>query len=125
MYRRCWPSPSLRSFATTAIKGVANLTVRITSDESNHYKLLVVGGGAGGATMANKFAGRLGANQVAVLDAAQKHYYQPGFTLVGGGMKSVDWTCREQKDVLSKNVKWIQQMANEFRCVAFSLFCKP
>jgi NADH dehydrogenase FAD-containing subunit len=36
---------------------------------NDHFKLVVVGGGAGGATIVNKFTPKLG--RVAVIDAAQ------------------------------------------------------
>ncbi|KAH7889732.1 FAD/NAD(P)-binding domain-containing protein [Phlebopus sp. FC_14] len=59
------------------------------------FKVVVVGGGSGGLTVANqifnrfKAAGKaLNPGDVAVLDAADYHYYQPGWTLVGAGLKS-------------------------------------
>ena len=42
------------------------------------------------------------------------HYYQPGWTLVGGGIKSVDFTTKPMKDVLPKNADWIQSKVVSF-----------
>ncbi len=38
--------------------------------EKDHYKLVIVGGGAAGATMSNKFASKLGKNRVAIIEPA-------------------------------------------------------
>lgn len=45
---------------------------------------------------------------------SQKHYYQPMFTLVGGGIKSLGSSYKSMKSVLPKNAKWIQEKAKEF-----------
>lgn len=57
------------------------------------FRVLVIGAGSGGLTVANqiynrfKAAGKpLNAGDVVVLDAADYHYYQPGWTLVGAGL---------------------------------------
>ena len=42
------------------------------------------------------------------------HYYQPGWTLVGGGIKSVDFTTKPMKDVLPKNADWIKSKVVSF-----------
>jgi len=78
------------------------------------YKLVVVGGGAGGCSTASKFAGKLGKGQVAVIEPNDMHYYQPGWTLVGGGIKSVDFTTKPMKDVLPKNADWIKSKVVSF-----------
>lgn len=44
----------------------------------------------------------------------QKHYYQPMFTLVGGGMKSLSQTYKPMSQVLPKNIEWIQEKASNF-----------
>ncbi|KAJ7219231.1 sulfide-quinone oxidoreductase, partial [Mycena pura] len=58
------------------------------------FKILVVGAGSGGLSVANqifdrfKAAGKaLKAGDVAIVDPADNHYYQPGWTLVGAGLK--------------------------------------
>ncbi|KPI93130.1 Sulfide:quinone oxidoreductase, mitochondrial [Papilio xuthus] len=74
-------------------------------------KLLVVGGGSGGCTIAAKFTKRLKKDSVIVLEPSSKHYYQPLFTLVGAGVKPVSSTCRSEKSVLPAAAKWIQDSA--------------
>lgn len=38
----------------------------------------------------------------------QTHYYQPMWTMVGGGMKTVEQSGRPMKDVLPTAADWIQ-----------------
>ncbi|KAI0212879.1 Sulfide:quinone oxidoreductase, mitochondrial [Lamellibrachia satsuma] len=75
---------------------------------TDSYKLLVLGGGTAGSTIASKFAKKLGKREVAVIEPSKTHYYQPMFTLVGGGLKDLDQTHKPTGDVLPKNCDWLQ-----------------
>ncbi|XP_016966902.1 sulfide:quinone oxidoreductase, mitochondrial [Drosophila biarmipes] len=82
--------------------------------ERQECQVLVVGGGTGGCAMAAKLSSRLGSNKVIVLEPEDKHYYQPMFTLIGGGMKRLDQSHRQMADVLPKKAKWVKEKAVEF-----------
>ncbi|KIM65215.1 hypothetical protein SCLCIDRAFT_113199 [Scleroderma citrinum Foug A] len=65
-----------------------------TTTTKDKFKVVVVGAGSGGLAVANqiywrfKDAGKsLNPGDIVVLDAAQYHYYQPGWTLVGAGLR--------------------------------------
>ncbi|XP_050714972.1 sulfide:quinone oxidoreductase, mitochondrial-like [Eriocheir sinensis] len=73
------------------------------------YKLVVVGGGAGGCATAAKFSSKLGQGSVAVIEPADMHYYQPMWTMVGGGMKNFKDSGRPMSQVLPKKADWIKQ----------------
>lgn len=88
----------------------SNLT--IARNVGHSCKVLVVGGGSGGCTIAAKLSKR--ERDVIVLEPSTTHYYQPLFTLVGGGMKTLSQTRRATKTVLPKNVKWIRSEVNGF-----------
>lgn len=75
---------------------------------------MVVGGGSGGCAVAAKFSRKLKKNELVIIEPAEKHYYQPMFTLVGGGIKKVDNTWKLMKDVLPKNSTWIKDSVEEF-----------
>ncbi|XP_064107561.1 sulfide:quinone oxidoreductase, mitochondrial-like [Macrobrachium nipponense] len=83
---------------------------------ANHksYKLVVVGGGAGGCATAAKFSSKLGKGQVAVIDPANMHYYQPMWTLVGGGMKTLEDSGKPMSEVLPKKADWIKEKVVSF-----------
>jgi len=52
---------------------------------TQHHTLLIVGGGAAGVSVANNMR-RVNANiDIALIEPSEKHYYQPGFTIIGGG----------------------------------------
>ncbi|XP_032690106.1 sulfide:quinone oxidoreductase, mitochondrial isoform X2 [Odontomachus brunneus] len=83
-----------------------------------HYscKILVVGGGTAGCTMAAKLSRKLNdPNQVIVLEPSDIHYYQPLFTLIGGGISSFKTARRNMKDVLPKNAKWVKDSVIGFQ----------
>ncbi|XP_050420881.1 sulfide:quinone oxidoreductase, mitochondrial [Adelges cooleyi] len=75
-------------------------------------QILIVGGGSGGCSMASKFA-KNGQN-VIVLEPNEMHYYQPLFTLIGGGMKTLSQARRPTKTVLPKSTTWIKDKVNAF-----------
>ena len=49
------------------------------------HQVLIVGGGTAGITVAARLL-RKGYTDVAVIEPSDKHYYQPMWTLVGGGL---------------------------------------
>ncbi|XP_057669982.1 sulfide:quinone oxidoreductase, mitochondrial [Diorhabda carinulata] len=74
-------------------------------------KILVVGGGAGGCSTAAKFARTLKKNELIVLEPSEYHYYQPLFTIIGGGTSTIQEARRKESDVLPKNCTWIKDKA--------------
>lgn len=84
----------------------------ITRNIQHSCKLLIVGGGTGGCTMAAKLSKY--ERDIIILEPSETHYYQPLFTLIGGGMKTLSQACRSTKSVLPKNVNWIQDKVNSF-----------
>ncbi|XP_017752581.1 PREDICTED: sulfide:quinone oxidoreductase, mitochondrial [Eufriesea mexicana] len=78
-------------------------------------KVLVVGGGTGGCSMAAKFADKYkDPNQVVIIEPNEIHYYQPMFTLIGGGIRSFKDSKKLMKDTLPKNAKWFQENVMSF-----------
>jgi sulfide:quinone oxidoreductase len=55
-----------------------------TNSSDGRHKVLIVGGGSAGLTLAARLR-RSGLPDVAVLEPSDSHYYQPLWTLVGGG----------------------------------------
>jgi len=88
--------------------------MRLSRNVLAQVKLAIVGGGCGGSAIAARFSRVLGSGQVAVIEPQKEHYYQPGFTLVAGGIMQLESLIREEKDVLPSRVKWIQSSVDEF-----------
>jgi len=64
-----------------------------------HHQILVVGGGAGGIAVARSLMKRRSKLDVAIVEPSDTHYYQPGFTMVGGGIFHKEMTARPEDSV--------------------------
>ncbi|MSS76592.1 MAG: NAD(P)/FAD-dependent oxidoreductase, partial [Methyloglobulus sp.] len=52
---------------------------------AQHFTLLIVGGGAAGVSVANNMRRQNPTITIGLIEPSEKHYYQPGFTIIGGG----------------------------------------
>jgi sulfide:quinone oxidoreductase len=77
------------------------------------HQVLIVGGGTGGLTVASQLLTRDDAPEVAVLEPSDTHYYQPLWTLVGGGVFDKEESARPMGEVMPKGATWIQDAAAE------------
>lgn len=83
---------------------------------AKHHQILIVGGGAAGITV----AARLRKVEhdipldIAIIDPAEAHYYQPAFTLVGGGAYDLADTRRDEAGLIPDGVTWIKEAATTF-----------
>ncbi|CAH1251892.1 SQRDL [Branchiostoma lanceolatum] len=82
--------------------------------EKKHYKLCIVGGGSAGIANGSKFGRKLGAGNVCIVEPSEVHYYQPMWTLVGGGVKNFTQSGKATADVMPQTVDWIKARAEEF-----------
>ena len=80
----------------------------------NKHQIVIVGGGNAGLSVASKLLLKNKQLDIAVVDPASKHYYQPAWTLVGGGVFDIKKTERNQSDVMPKGVKWIKEKVTGF-----------
>jgi sulfide:quinone oxidoreductase len=76
--------------------------------QKDGYKVLIIGGGAAGMTTASHYARKLPDSQVAVIEPSQAHFYQPLWTLVGGGFKDVKESMRPMAEVMPQGVDWLR-----------------
>ncbi|KAG0074570.1 hypothetical protein BGZ92_003317, partial [Podila epicladia] len=83
-------------------------------DRPSSYKVVVVGGGSAGLAVASTLSETLGKNAVAVVEPADVHYYQPLWTFVGSGLKTLDESKRAMKEVMPENAQWIKDSVASF-----------
>ena len=76
------------------------------------HQVLIVGGGTAGVTVAARLL-RKGYTDVAVIEPSDKHYYQPLWTLVGGGAAKASSSERSEASVMPKRAAWIRKFASE------------
>ncbi|MBY6241728.1 bifunctional protein tyrosine phosphatase family protein/NAD(P)/FAD-dependent oxidoreductase [Methylosinus sp. Sm6] len=78
------------------------------------YDVVIVGGGSGGIAAAASLLKRRPSLSVAIVEPADVHYYQPGFTLVGAGVFTPETTRRPTASVMPDKAKWVKQAVAEF-----------
>src|SRR5687768_1292110 len=82
---------------------------------SIHHQIVIVGGGTAGITVAARLVkGWFNRLDVAVVEPSDKHYYQPLWTLVGGGVVRKEVTARSEASVIPRKVTWIRDAVAEF-----------
>jgi sulfide:quinone oxidoreductase len=78
------------------------------------YDVVIVGAGAAGIAVAASLLSRKPGLDVAIIDPADVHYYQPGWTLVGAGVFAPEQTVRTMGSLIPRGVKWIKSAAAAF-----------
>lgn len=76
-----------------------------------HYKVVIIGGGTGGITVAAQLLRKSShfRQEILILDPAEMHYYQPLWTLVGAGVTSKKATGRKMESVIPDGAVWHQE----------------
>ena len=78
------------------------------------YDVVVVGAGASGIAVAAGLKHRMPGLEIAVIDPADTHYYQPGWTMVGGGIFDAEDTVRTMGSLIPKGVHWLKSAVAAF-----------
>lgn len=79
------------------------------------HDIVIVGGGTAGITVAAQLTkGWMNDTDVLIIDPSDKHYYQPAWTLVGGGAFRKEATERDESSVIPKRAKWFQDAVTAF-----------
>lgn len=79
-----------------------------------HHQVVIVGGGTAGITVAASLRRRAHNLDIAVVEPAAQHYYQPAFTLVGAGQYALEATRRPVESVMPRGVTLIRAAADTF-----------
>ena len=83
--------------------------------ENLHHQIVVVGGGNAGISVAAQLLRKNRKLDIAIVDPADKHYYQPAWTLVGSGVFNIADTERNEADVIPPQAKWIKEKVDSFQ----------
>ncbi|WP_233402316.1 NAD(P)/FAD-dependent oxidoreductase [Marinomonas ostreistagni] len=79
------------------------------------HEVVIVGAGAGGVAVAASLLKRRANLSIALIDPAQEHSYQPGWTLVGGGVFKQAQTRRPMSSVIPDGVTHYSVAAATFQ----------
>ena len=85
------------------------------SDASDaSHDVLIIGAGAAGISVASSLLARSPMLDIAIIDPADTHFYQPGWTMVGGGIFEAASTARSMASVIPTGVHWIKAAVAAF-----------
>lgn len=98
--------PSLRTFATASSPVSA----------ARNHKVVVVGGGTAGLSISHQLlqSGKFNQDDIAIVDPAEFHHYQPGWTLVGGGLKTKEELRRPMQSLIDSKLKFYNDSVATF-----------
>ncbi|KOX98790.1 NAD(P)/FAD-dependent oxidoreductase [Pseudomonas nunensis] len=70
--------------------------------------IVVIGGGTAGIGFVASLLKRDPSLNITVIEPNAQHYYQPAWTLVGGGAYALEDTVRSMASVMPRQAKWLQ-----------------
>ncbi|KAK4645144.1 hypothetical protein QC761_310800 [Podospora bellae-mahoneyi] len=96
----------ITQLAPAAVRTFASVA-NVTSTTRNH-KVVVVGGGSAGLTISHQLLrkGKFSQDDIAIVDPAEWHHYQPGWTLVGGGLKNKEQLRKPLKSLIDPKLRF-------------------
>jgi sulfide:quinone oxidoreductase len=115
------PLPQLLDIAKKAgfdlkgvIRSIVNLGRMPLEVAEAEHTVVIIGGGAAGIATASSLLARWPGLDIAIIDPADIHYYQPGWTLVGAGVFSAASTARTMASLIPHGVHWINSAVAAF-----------
>ncbi|GAM27718.1 hypothetical protein SAMD00019534_108940 [Acytostelium subglobosum LB1] len=97
----------LVTFSSMSVPNVAPITTNSTAPNDKVTRIVIVGGGTGGLSTASMLQRKFeSAGDITIVEPSDKHYYQPLWTLVGGGIFPKEKSVRNEADFIPKGAKW-------------------
>ncbi|PWS36948.1 TIGR01244 family phosphatase [Falsiroseomonas bella] len=93
---------------------IANRGRTPTDVADAEHQVVIVGGGAAGIAVASSLKARAPDLDIALIDPADIHYYQPGWTMVGAGIFDPATTARTMASLIPEGVRWIKAAVAAF-----------
>lgn len=81
-----------------------------TAPVSGRHRVAVIGGGSAGISVAARLR-RAGVSDITLVEPSDTHWYQPLWTLVGGGQAPLHSSRRPEGSVVPDGVRWIRRRA--------------
>ncbi|MDD3609946.1 MAG: FAD/NAD(P)-binding oxidoreductase [Halothiobacillaceae bacterium] len=100
--------------ASSAAATAASAPTTARASVKTNATIVVAGAGAGGLTAANKLARWLDGAKIIIIDDREKHFYQPGYTLVAHGLAQPGDVTSETKDYIPDGAEWIRESVAAF-----------
>jgi sulfide:quinone oxidoreductase len=88
-------------------------TAPTTPKTDFRHEIVVIGGGNGGISVAARLCRALRSPDVAIIEPSDKHYYQPLWTLVGGGVFPKKRSEHSEASVIPPAAEWLRDAVAE------------
>ncbi|WP_286778205.1 NAD(P)/FAD-dependent oxidoreductase [Pseudomonas sp. UBA2311] len=85
-----------------------------STTHTDHHTVVIVGAGAAGIATASSLISRDASLDVVLIDPAEVHYYQPGWTMVGAGVFNAASTARTMASTIPRGVRWVKARVQGF-----------
>lgn len=82
---------------------------------NNKHQIVIIGGGNAGISVAAQLLRKESQLDIAIIDPSEKHYYQPAWTMVGGGFYDINDTVKDEAAVMPEGVHWIKEAVISFQ----------
>ncbi|CAN1550906.1 HcaD Uncharacterized NAD(FAD)-dependent dehydrogenases [Rhabdaerophilaceae bacterium] len=99
---------------TGVVRRIANGGKTPTDIAEATHEVVIIGGGAAGIAVASSLKARKPDLDIALIDPADIHYYQPGWTMVGGGIFDPATTAKTMASLIPDGVRWIKAAVAAF-----------
>lgn len=96
------------------VRRIANGGKTPTDTGDARYDIVIVGAGAAGIAIASSLISRRPELDIAIIDPADIHYYQPGWTMVGGGIFDAATTAKTMASLIPNDIHWIKSAVAGF-----------
>ena len=94
--------------AATGLIAGANTGKANAFSSSAKGKIVIIGGGAAGISMAARLKHWLDEPDITLIDPSDRQFYQPGFTLIASGVYQPEDVWKKQEDCMPSGIKWIK-----------------
>ena len=115
------PLPEILEIAKAAGHDMSGVVRRIinggktpTENPDVSHDIVVIGGGAAGIAVAASLLARDSQLDIAIVEPADVHYYQPGWTMVGAGVFAPSTTAQTMGALIPHGIKWIKAAVAAF-----------
>lgn len=81
---------------------------------TQHFDVVIAGAGSAGISVASGLLKRDRTLRVALIDPSENHYYQPGWTMVGGGVFHAETTRKSTSYLVPRGCTWLKASVSGF-----------
>jgi len=106
----------LAGFAATPLAAaLAGVSTSAQARVRTQAHIVIAGSGAGGIAIANRLARGLEGARITIIDGREQHLYQPGWTLVAGGIWPMERAVMQHNSRYHpRGIEWVKDYVAEF-----------